>query len=104
VRVAPLIAGLAVATLLGTAAPATAATDEVSATCPVKLKWYNDQWSGCYKARSHEIENKVVKAVKVSQHHEATVYWRADNPVYGYGPGTHNTSHIDNNVIQLDVR
>jgi hypothetical protein len=46
----------------------------------------------------------VVKAVKVAQHHEATVYWRADNPVYGYGPGTHDTSHIRNNVIQLDVR
>ncbi|MGW4214925.1 hypothetical protein ACWEIJ_43580 [Lentzea sp. NPDC004789] len=70
----------------------------------MKLKWYNGQWSGCYQAGSHGINNKVVKAVMVSQHHEATVYWRGDNPVYGYGPGTHDTSHIDNNVIQLDVR
>ena len=103
-RVAPLIVGLAAATLLGTAATATAATDEVSAVCPVKLKWYNDQWSGCYQAGSHLITNRVVKAVKVSQHHEATVHWRGELPTYGYGPGTHDTSHIQNNVIRLDVR
>jgi hypothetical protein len=91
-------------TLLGTATTATAAEDEVSAACPVKLKWYNDQWSGCYRAGSHGIDNRVVKAVKVSQHHEATVYWRADSPVHTYGPGTHDTSRIRNNVIQVDVR
>ena len=77
---------------------------QVSAACPVKLKRHNDQWSGCYKRGSHEIANLVVKAVKVSQNHEATVHWRAELPVYGYGPGTHDTSHIRNNVIKVDVR
>ena len=103
-RVAPLIVGLAAATLLGTAAPATAATDAVSATCPVKLKWHDGRWSGCYQRGTHDIANLVVKAVKVDRHHEATIHWRGELPVYGYGPGTHDTAHIRNNVITVEVR
>jgi hypothetical protein len=92
------------ATLLGTATTATAATDAVSATCPVKLKWNDGRWSGCYQRGSHDIANLAVKAVKVAQRHGATVHWRAELPVKTYGPGTHDTSHIRNNVITVEVR